>query len=92
MKKFFLLTAAAAFIVMVIGTVTRCSAAAMIGWFLTSAFVITYLECCDRDSKRRAERKAEELRRKHANDLDTQRFSTTLTREQLMRDYEKIKL
>ena len=92
MKRFFLITAAAAFIVMVIGTVTRCSAAAMSGWLMTSALTIAYLECCDRDSKHRAERQAEELRRKHANDLDTQKFSTTLTREQLMRDYEKIKL
>ena len=92
MKRFFLLTAAAAFIVMVIGTVMRCSLGAISGWALTILFTVCYLDCRDRDSKQRAERKAEELRRKHAYDMDTRRFGTILTREQLMRDYEKIKL
>ena len=92
MKPFFLTTAVTALIVMIIGTAARCSAAAIIGWMMTISFTIAYLECCDRDSKRRAERKAEVLQRKHANDLDTRQFSTLLTREQLMRDYEKIKL
>ena len=92
MKQYFLAAALAAFITMTAGIILRSGAAAVIGWALTTVFVFCYLECCDRDRKRRAERRAEELRRKHANDLDTQRFSTALTREQLMRDYEKIKL
>lgn len=92
MKRFFLLAAVFAFITMIIGTILRCSLGAISGWALTILFTVCYLEYRDRDSKRRADRQAEELRKKHANDLDTQQFSTLLTREQLMRDYEKIKL
>lgn len=92
MRRFFLLAAGIAFITMIVGTALRCSLGAISGWALTILFTVSYLECRDRDSKRRADRQAEKLRKKHANDLDTQQFSTILTREQLMRDYEKIKL
>lgn len=92
MKRLFLTASVLAFITMVTGTVLRIESTAMIGWALTVACIVCYLEYCDRDSKHRAERRAEELRRKHANDMDTKQFGALLTREQLMREYEKIKL
>lgn len=92
MKQLTSAVAIAGAIVVVIGAAFQITSVAMTGWVLTMIFSVVHLECCRRERKHQEERRQRQERKKQANYLDTYQFSVELTREQLLRDREKINL
>ena len=92
MKQFHLILTAAGAISVITGAASETDSLVFAGWVIAILSAARYLERRNRERTRRAQKEAETLRRKHENTMDTYQFSTLLTREQLMRDYDKIKL
>ncbi len=92
MKQLTSAVAIAGAIMVVIGAAFQITSVVMTGGVLTMIFSVVHLECCRREHKHQEERRQRQERKKQANYLDTYQFSVELTREQLLRDREKINL